>query len=146
MNCRSVSIMAGHFFLIQPKLILLAIFYSNYLCYDFDARVFIFLDIWYFFCNFLIIGILIYYTIIDSCIGIKKCSMVHEKSLEFKVFDTLFSHFSTYFFLYFACVCCCFYRKWILVMSYWWIMKEKRPCCFNEAWLRVFISFHGKRF
>ena len=93
MYCKSVSVMTGPFFKINPKLFYLAGLCSNYWCYDFDARVFITflkknLDL--FFLILVPFGILTNYPNIDSFMGLETTTFngsykkFSEKNLWFK--------------------------------------------------------------
>ena len=71
MNCKSVSVMIGPPFPIQPNLIYPAILSSKYWCYDFDARVFLHFFSFRFFVILFPFGFLTHYHNIDSCIDFK---------------------------------------------------------------------------
>ena len=151
MNCKSVSVMTGRFFLLQPKLICLVVLSSNYLLYDFNATRF---RNWKKILNILVLlvslEILLHYPDIDVSNWFRGdvqwiMDKVFREKLIVQMASTLFSHFSTEF-LVFACICVRSIIIRLIVMSYLDARQKILVLHLKHNWTYFWLSWKAIEF
>ena len=143
-NWKSVSVMTGStFFLLQPKLISLAVLSSNYWLYYFNVTRF-----QIYFWTFRIIALLLKsYHVILTLMASQLVQWIIDKVFRRKTyglngFNTSFSQFSTAF-LVFACFCCCFHSHktycdiWMITYAWQTFLFSQRAIIEPICWLPV---------